>query len=159
MKITHTMHGDRLLITAEVPSESVTETGAGKVGVTLDAEDWIELYRRTTRERQAAERRVDSDLLRSRVVRVLAQAASNALYLGQDPVAARRRAVAAVLHHAADMVQAGTIEDLEILWPLEGTSGPLPAMSVHAAVRGGKQLDQRISLDFVTAGAVKEGVG
>ncbi len=145
-RITHAYHGDRVLLTAELPKESITASDDGTVVLTLDAEEWQDLGKRAFKARQVAEREMEPEVLRRRVSRSILQAAYNTLHAGQDPVVARRRAVSHILHHIADMVAVGTIVDLQVQWwPVKLGSDP-PELEVECEVRGGLRVEERIPL-------------
>ncbi len=148
LRVTHALNGDRVLLTVEVGRESVTAIDGTTVGVTLDAEDWFEIHKRTGKARQAAERGADPEAIRRRVGRVLTQAALGTLHEGQDPVLARRRAVSSVLHHLADMVVSGTVVGLQALWPVEGDDDG-SALVVKCKCRGGGHVEESISLAII----------
>ncbi|HSD86091.1 MAG TPA: hypothetical protein VLB44_01205 [Kofleriaceae bacterium] len=142
-KIKHAYQGDRVLLTAELPKASVTAADDGTIEITLDSEDWADLGKLAFRARQHAERDMDPEILRRRVLRSILLAAHHALHAGQDPVVARRRAVGFVLHHLADMVTAGTIVDLDVQWwPLAHP----PELEVQCETRGGKRVEETIAL-------------
>lgn len=141
MKTRHAINGDRVLVTVELGEHAVTGAGGE---ITLDLEDWQEINRRVGRERQHAERAMDADALSRRVGDSLQKAAGHALHPGQDPVSARRRAVAGVLHHLADMVQAGTVVDVEVAWPDE--DGGSTAVLVSCVTRAQRDLEILIPL-------------
>lgn len=145
-KITHAYHGDRVLLTAELPRESITAVDDGTVGLTLDAEEWADLGKHAFKARQHAERDMDPEILRRRVARALLQSAYNVLHPGQDPVHARRRAVGAVLHHLADMVVAGTVVDLQVQWWPVNLGVEPPELEVQCETRGGKRVEEMIPL-------------
>lgn len=145
-KIKHAYQGDRVLLTAELPAESITANHSGIVELTLDSEEWADLGKHAFKARQHAERDMDPEILRRRVARALLQSAHNALHPGQDPVHARRRAVSAVLHHLADMVLAGTVVDLQVQWWAVNLGVGPPELEVMCETRGGKRVEEVIPL-------------
>lgn len=115
-RLSHTVHGDRVLITATVPAESVTSSGIADVGITLDAGDWQALSKEVLRECRLAERHTDPDAVCRNVGVNLRRAARQALSTDVDPELVRRRAVANVLNRVADLVLSGTLVKVEIHW-------------------------------------------
>lgn len=157
-KMTHTYHGDRVLLTASLPREAITVDGP-TVELTMDAEEWNELGKKALRARQLAERDLDPADSARRVSRTLQTAARHGLRMheGQDPMLARRRAVSGVLHHLADMVLAGTLADCQMLYPVERGDAAEPAMLVVCKTTRGSDVEELIPIvPYVGEGAAWE---
>lgn len=105
-KTSHDFDGDRVLVT--VHEETLP-------AITLDAERWRAVARAALKECNAAERRVDPDVLVNRINSALGDAVVQAATAESEDVA-RMRVSSNVLHRLADMVQAGTIQSYTIRW-------------------------------------------
>lgn len=111
----HDFHGDRILLTLEVDSAVVTETG-DRIAVTMDDEDWRDAERSLRRERGRAERELDGDQLATRFEVSLQDAITRALSQPGEPELLRRRSVAAVLQRLGDMVMGGSVREFSTSW-------------------------------------------
>lgn len=115
--VSHTVVGDRVLITAEFPAENVTSMIDGAASVTLDDSDWHDVAKRVIRECTAAEHELDPGVIVLRVEHSLRDAVARALSTVEvDPEIARRRAVASVFHRLADMLMSGTVRGCNVEW-------------------------------------------
>jgi hypothetical protein len=114
-KVTYAMHGDQTLISVDVPGESVTAHEDGTVTITMEDIGWRHTARAVLKEFNAAERRLPPEAVIARVRDALGDAAKQANTAESSHVA-RLRLASTVLHRVADMIQAGTICDVEIDW-------------------------------------------
>lgn len=151
-KIEHAVHGDRVLITAEFPRESLTSDRDG-IAITLDDQEWSDVAKRVLREYNAAERALDAEAVVHRVEQSLTDAVSRALNSVVDPEIARRRAVAGVLHRIGDMVVTGTIRGCSVEWASRPSApGVGPTIDVWFET---SRLDHEISLSLLPASATE----
>jgi hypothetical protein len=107
--------GDRVLLTVELPEGSVVP-GVGVAEVTLDSEKWREIAKRVGRAADAADRESDPNHVATRVKTTLDQVVNDALRQQIDPVLARRRAVAGLLHRLGDLVGTGSLRGFDVVW-------------------------------------------
>jgi hypothetical protein len=123
-KVRAIQQGERVMLAVEVPDMALTSPAAqadgtvqaGISAVTMDAERWRDIARQITRAADAADRDSDPDHLAARVRSTLDQVVAVGLSLQIDPVMARRRAVAGLLHRIGDMVGTGTIREFDVTW-------------------------------------------
>lgn len=114
-KVTYDMHGDQALISVDVHESAIVAHEDGKVTITMEDSRWRQVAKAVLREFNAAERRLPPEAVVARVRDALANAAVQASQAESSAVA-RMRLASTVLHRVADMIQAGTIYDVEISW-------------------------------------------
>lgn len=114
-RITHAVHGDHVLITAELEATQVVAQDGNTVAVTMQDIDWRQAARAVLKECNAAEHKLPPEAIVQRVRATLEDAALRAVEVESSHVA-RLRFASTVLHRLADMMQAGTIVDVEIDW-------------------------------------------
>lgn len=112
--ISHSVHGDRVLLTAEVGAEAVTSRGS-TVEITMDDADWRDTARAVLRQSQRAANGSDPDALADRVTASLRRSVR---HVGgcDDPEIARRRAVESALRRVGDLVLAGSVRAIAVTW-------------------------------------------
>lgn len=114
-QITHSEHGDQVLVTVRFGRECLTALSDGGVELTLEDGDWKATARGVLKECNAIEQRLDPTTMMDRIRASLIDASMRGLEPLQPDVA-RMRMVSTVLHRIADMVQAGTINELNVSW-------------------------------------------
>lgn len=114
-KITHDVHGDQVLITVELPGETLTARADGTVSITMEDLDWRDTARGVLKEANLAERKLDPDSIVMRVRESLADASNRAMHADTAEVRTMRMA-STVLHRLGDMIQGGTIRGLKLEW-------------------------------------------
>jgi len=114
-RITHSMHGDHVLITAELSAAHVVATDGDTVAITMQDLEWRRAARSVLKECNAVEHKLPPETLVHRVRAALEDAALRAIEVESSHIA-RLRFASTVMHRLADMMQAGTIVDVEIDW-------------------------------------------
>lgn len=114
-KVSYSIHGDHTLISVDVPESSVTAHADASITITMEDILWRQTARAVLKEFNAAERRLPPEAVVQRVRDALGDAAVQASQADGAAVA-RMRLASTVLHRVADMIQAGTICDVEVSW-------------------------------------------
>lgn len=114
-RISHTVHGDHVLITAELATANVVARDATTVAITMQDIEWRQAARAVLKECNAAEHKLPPELVVHRVRAALEDAAMRAMEVEGGHVA-RLRFASTVMHRLADLMQAGTIVDVEVDW-------------------------------------------
>lgn len=117
-RVTHDIHGDQVLVTVEIETTSIVANASGTVSVSMEDHDWRRAARAVLRECNAAEFKLPPEAVVQRVRDALADAAVRAAEAETAHVA-RLRLASSVLHRVADMVQAGTIGEVDVSWSRE----------------------------------------
>lgn len=129
MRINHTVHGDGVAITAELPTEAVTAIGDECIEITLGEVEWFEVAQRVMHERDRAAPGRDTGVLALRFETELGDVASRLLAAGPTPETGQRHAVASVLRRLADMVVGGSLRGVNVEWSA-GAPGDRPCLDV-----------------------------
>ncbi len=136
----HEYRDGALVIRARLPVDAVIETEDARL-VELDSDAWSALGHAIVRQRRAAERAADRDDVVTQVRRSLARIAESARDEQLDPVRARERIAAAVVHGLADMIAKGTITALRLEWECDP-----PRLEIRCRARGGGELEHAVDL-------------
>lgn len=110
-------NGTRLVV--DVPTDAMIQDDAtpGVYRIALDSESWRTIARQVRVAADAADRKADPEHVAARVRATLNQVVAFALDQKIDPVVARGKAVAGVLHRLGDMVATGTLRTFNVRWP------------------------------------------
>ena len=115
--VTHTINGDRVLVTAALPAEAVTAAPGKTIDVTMDATEWHDVAKAVLRQQRIAERDVSPEVVCANVESLLRREIRHAVMDDhQEPVVIRRRAIAHVLNRLADLCLAGTVDQFMVDW-------------------------------------------
>lgn len=114
-RVTHELHGDHVLVSVDLPTHAIVATDAGGATVTMQDVEWRQAARAVLRECNAAEFKLPAEAVVQRVCDSLADAARRAAAADSADVA-KMRFASTVLHRLADMVQAGTIQGVDVSW-------------------------------------------
>lgn len=114
-QITHHEHGDQVLVTVRFGRECLTALTDGSVELTMEDSDWKVTARGVLKECNAIENELDPNALMERIRASLVDASMRGLE-PMSPTIARMRMASTVLHRIADMVQSGTVAEMDVVW-------------------------------------------
>jgi hypothetical protein len=139
-ELEHEYKDGALLIRARLPVDAVIELEDARL-VELDSDAWSALGHAVIRHRRSAERAAERDDVVLQVRRSLVRIAVSARDEQLDPVRARERIAAAVVHGLADMIAKGTITALRLEWDCDP-----PVLVIRCRARGGGELEHMVDL-------------